>query len=320
MSPSQSVAAPPLRIHVVTADPAAYDRVLPRCPQFECVGISLPADTSRGLQAPTTSERLLIGADVGPDQVLSLLGLARQRGLSAWLADAAVLEFDLLDELRQAFAEVGLELQAGQPIRHRPMVDTVRAALRAGQLGEPAIVRTHDWRAAAGTQGVPAGWELRAIRQYADLVCWLLEMTPDTVWAIRPTVAARPGTDGTPVETLQFHAGGPGPTMVLCDLAHGLPAGDEYWSLSVIGSRGAAYADDHRNRQLLFGGGTARAECTREGDWPLWQMLRSFWPGVPGKPTGEPIREAPGAAALSRAIGRSLQSGESVSLEAGGGR
>lgn len=320
MSLSRSIAAPPVRVHVVTGDSAAYVRVLARCPQLECVGMSLPADASRRLQAPTKPDRLLIGADVGPDMVLSILGLARQRGLAVWLADGAVLEFDLLDELRQAFAEAGTGLHTGQPLRHRPMVETVRTALRTGQLGDPAIVRIHDWRAAAGTPAVPAGWELRAIRQSADLVCWLLEMHPETVWAIRPTVAARSGIEGSPVEALQFHAGGPGPAMVLCDLAHGLPEGDEYWSLSVIGSRGAAYADDHRNRQLLFGGGTARAECTREGDWPLWQLLKSFVPDQPGETSGEPLREAPGAAALSRAIGRSLQSGESVSLEAGGVR
>lgn len=320
MNPAPSVAAPPLRVHLVTAEAASYGRVLPRCPQLECVGISAPADAGRRLQAFTESERLLIGGDVGPDAVLSLLGLARQQGLSAWLADGAVLEFEVIDDMRQAFAGVGLELQTGQPLRHRPMVDTVRAALRAGQLGEPAILRVHDWRGAAGPQAIPPGWELRAIRQYADLVCWLLELTPETVWAIRPTVASQPEMEDTPVETVQIHAGGPGPAMVLCDLAHGLPAGDEYWSLSVIGSHGAAYADDHRNRQLVFGGGTARAECTREGDWPLWHLLRSFLPDTPGETRSEPIREAPGAAALSQAIGQSLQSGESVSLRAGGGQ
>ncbi|MFN7802948.1 MAG: hypothetical protein ACK5TO_02975 [Planctomycetaceae bacterium] len=318
MSTAQSVAAPPVQIRVVTTDPAPYARVLPRCPGIECVGITLPTDALRGIEAPTERQRLLIGADVGADAVLSLLGRARQQGLSAWLADGAVLDFAVLDELRHSFAGVGLELQAGQPLRHRPMVDTVRAALRAGQLGEPAIVRIHDWRAAAGTVAVPAGWELRSIRQYADLVCWLLEMIPETVWAIRPTVGAKRESEGLPTETLQFHAGGPGPVMVLCDLAHGLPAGDEYWSLSVIGSRGAAYADDHRTRQLLFAAGTARAECTREGDWPLWQLLQSFLPGRPAETTEDVVREAPGAAALSRAIGQSLQSGASVSLERGG--
>jgi hypothetical protein len=64
----------------------------------------------------------LLGADLGPDQVLSLLGLAHQRGISVWLADASVLEFAVLAELQHAFAGSGLQLHTGQPLRHRPLV------------------------------------------------------------------------------------------------------------------------------------------------------------------------------------------------------
>ena len=319
MSPPPLEAPAPVRLRVVTADSAAYARVLPRCPQWECVGISPPTDPLRGLFAPPEPERLLLGADLNPDQVLSLLGMARQQGISVWLADASVLEFAVLAEVQHAFAAAELQLHTGQPLRHRPLVETVREALRGGQLGEPAIVRIHDWRSTADTQQIPAGWELRPIRQYADLICWLLETTPDTVWATRPVVPAGKETDPGPVETLQFHAGGPGPAMIVCDLAHGLPAGDAYWSLSVIGSRGAAYADDHRNRHLLFGGGPARAVCTGEGDWPLWQQLRALPLSAPGGTNPSSASPAPGAAALSRAIEQSLRSQRSVPLATGGG-
>ena len=44
--------------------------------------------------------------------------------------------------------------------------------------------------------------------------------------------------------------------MALIDCAQTLPQGDGYFSLSLIGSTGAAYADSHHNRQLLYGGGS----------------------------------------------------------------
>jgi predicted dehydrogenase len=320
MSPPATVDQAPLRVRVVTADPTAYARVLPRCPRLECVQIGHPSDAIQGSPSRQDHECLLIGADVDPEAVVMLLGRALQQKIPAYLADGAVLDFAPLAELQQAFAREGLWLQAGQPLRHRPLVESVRVALWQGQLGEPAILRIHDWRSAAGTRDIPPGWELRAIRQYTDLICWLLQAIPETVWATRPVVP--PAKDPAPgfVETLQFHAGGPGPAMIVCDLAHGLPQGDEYWSLSLIGARGAAYADDHHNRQLLFGGGTARAVCTREGDWPLWQQLQALRVGAGDGADAAAASPAPGAAALTRAIELSLRTQRSVSVEPGGAR
>ena len=44
--------------------------------------------------------------------------------------------------------------------------------------------------------------------------------------------------------------------MALVDVAY---AGVEYYSASVIGSRGAAYADDHRNTNLVLGKHSGKA-------------------------------------------------------------
>jgi len=322
----------PLPLLVVTADPAPYLRVLPRCPDYHCVGVMTVAEAQSRLSATPVPLSVLIGADVPPDDLLSLLGRARQQGFSACLADSAAIEPEVGQDLQQAFSQAGLSLQLGHPLRHRPMVEPVHTALREGQLGEPGILRVHDWQSAREPGGIPPGWEWRSLRQWADLVVWLLGKAPDTVWATRPRMAGDAGVREASVETVQIHCGGPGAAMVLIDLAHGLPTGDDYWSLSLIGSRGAAYADDHRNRQLLFGGGTARAECTREGDWPLLQLVRSFstspgWPGdrrptangsqPPNTTAGSSPAFLPGitslqTAALVKAIRHSLQTNESV--------
>ena len=52
--------------------------------------------------------------------------------------------------------------------------------------------------------------------------------------------------------------------MALIDYSNQLPEGDGYQSLSVIGSTGAAYADDHQNMQLVFRGGHAQAVRAEE--------------------------------------------------------
>jgi hypothetical protein len=317
MSAPATVDQAPLRVRVVTADPTAYARVLPRCLGLECVQIGHPSDMIQASPSRQDHGCLLIGADVDAETTLTLLGRALQQKTPAYLVDGAVLDFSPLAELQDAFAREGLWLQAGQPLRHRPMVESVRVALRQGQLGEPAILRIHDWRSTSGRDDIPAGWELRAIRQYADLIGWLLQAVPETVWATRPVVPRGKDTSPGPVETLQFHAAGPGPAMIVCDLAHGLPAGDDYWSLSLIGGRGAAYADDHHNRHLLFGGGTARAVCTREGDWPLWRQLQALPVGAVTGGDASVASPTPGAAALTGAIELSLRTQRSVCVESG---
>ena len=42
--------------------------------------------------------------------------------------------------------------------------------------------------------------------------------------------------------------------MAFIDDSSTIPPGEGYFSLSMIGSTGAAYADDHHNMQLLYGG------------------------------------------------------------------
>ena len=47
--------------------------------------------------------------------------------------------------------------------------------------------------------------------------------------------------------------------MAMIDISTRLPEGDDYYSLSLVGANGSAYADDHYNMQLLYNGGPAAA-------------------------------------------------------------
>ena len=74
----------------------------------------------------------------------------------------------------------------------------------------------------------------------------------------------------------QVHLGFPGDGMALIDVASTLPPGGDYYSLSLIGSTGAAYADDHHNMNLLFNGGSPSAIRTGQGQAHLLGQLDEF--------------------------------------------
>ena len=98
---------------------------------------------------------------------------------------------------------------------------------------------------AAADTGLAAADRCSALSvPYLDLANWLFGTPPDRVYAR----AAEPGY-------LQVHLGFSGGGMALIDVSDDLPPGDGYRSVTVIGSDGAGYADDHRNRNLVFGGG-----------------------------------------------------------------
>ena len=64
--------------------------------------------------------------------------------------------------------------------------------------------------------------------------------------------------------------------MALIDCSRALqPSCDPYFSLTVIGSTGAAYADDHHNTNLLYKGITRGLPVTFEENW-LRLQLESF--------------------------------------------
>lgn len=196
---------------------------------------------------------------------------------------------------------------AGNPLRHRASVEGVQQALQSGRLGSPGIVRLHAWQSASlgeprGAGGIPSAM----LRLYADLVCWLFQGVPDRVFAL--PIAAE--TEAAGPRGVALHLGFPGGGMALVDLVGDLPPGDVYWSLSVIGSSGAAYADDHHNRQLMFAGGTARAECTGEGEWPLLRLQTTLLEALAGQASAVMLSDVERATRVTAAIEAALATGE----------
>lgn len=142
--------------------------------------------------------------------------------------------------------------------RFMPSVQAIRRSLEAGELGDPGLIRIHRWGSRA------------EVTSDIDLAIWMFAAMPTEVYAI-----ARPGREDVP-EYMQVHLGFPAGGMGVIDVSRRTASSDGYFSLSLIGSSGAAYADDHRNQQLLFQGERTSALKTGERDAARLAQLQEF--------------------------------------------
>lgn len=172
--------------------------------------------------------------------------------------------FEAAADLAPVCADRNICLMPAHEWRFAPSILAVRSALVAGRLGQPGLIRIHRWIDARGDAGSAAIDCLPEI----DLVNWMFGAPPTSVFAIRHS-SENP-------HFIQIHLGFRKGGMALIDIARGLPEGDPYDSFSLIGSTGAAYADDHRNRQLLFTGGPAAAPRVGQGSTPALGQLKAF--------------------------------------------
>jgi len=171
------------------------------------------------------------------------------------------------EDVITACASSGVRLMVGQTFRFLPSLQAIKASLDRGQLGEPGLLRIHRWES-PDLRTDPE----RLLTRDIDLACWLFGKAPTEVYAKARWVLRREPDDP---DYIQLHLGFGG-GMALIDHAQTLPPGEGYYSLSLIGSAGAAYADDHHNMQLLFGREHPVALRTRQGDGPLLAQLQEF--------------------------------------------
>jgi myo-inositol 2-dehydrogenase/D-chiro-inositol 1-dehydrogenase len=190
------------------------------------------------------------------------------------LADGP-LAATVADTRRLVAACAGVRLMVGPVARFLPSLRVVKERLDAGRLGEPGLLRVHRWEPPdphAEASG-ETGHLLYRLTREIDVACWLFGQHPTGVYA-----ASRPphphGPDGPGY--VQLHLGFPRGGMALIDYARTLPPGDSYFSLSLIGSAGAAYADDHHNTQLLYGGGRPAGLLAGQGDAAALAQLQEF--------------------------------------------
>lgn len=161
---------------------------------------------------------------------------------------------------------------AGHGWRFEASVRAVRESLQAGQLGAPCLLRIHRWMAMQenATASVACSHSDQREEDLAaqlDLALWLFDRRPETVYATGPRKNAE--------SDLLVHLGFPNGGMAVIDFAR-LPPGGDYYSLHLIGENGAAYADDHRNVSLLYGGGAPQALRVDSDPDAISAMLGAF--------------------------------------------
>lgn len=117
--------------------------------------------------------------------------------------------------------------------RFMPSIMQVQEATASGKLGEQGLLRIHDWRASSTINTARVASQI-------DLACWIFAAIPQNTYAVE-----REGY-------VQIHFGFAGGGMAIIDLDSTIPVDTSYYSLSLIGSSGAVYADDHHNTNLLL--------------------------------------------------------------------
>ena len=207
-----------------------------------------------------------------------------------------------VDEVMSACEAAGVKLMVGLSTRYLPSQQTVKNAITSGDLGELGLVRIHRWE--AGTNGADA---IRHVTSEIDIANWLFEALPSEVYAT-----------GRSDDYLQVHLGFPSGGMALIDYASSLPDGGGYFSLSVIGSTGAATADDHHNMNLIYRGGKPLAVTGGQGISHVRAQLQEFVDAIEEQrsPATSGI-DGRNALLVADAAEKSIASGRSFKLEGG---
>ena len=310
-----------MRCVLVGAGSAArYADALRRLPQVRVAAVVDEDETERrraaalldaGQQAASLGELLAGGTacdgvlvDGAPGARLDHARAALRHGKHVLLALPVTSAAAQVDSLTDQFRAAGVCLMVSGTLRYLPSQQVLKQRLDAGTLGTLGLLRAHRWRGRTGapTTDLPPADRCRALSvPYLDLANWLFSAQPDLVYAR----AAEPGY-------VQIHLGFGAGGMALIDVSDDLPPGDGYRSVTVIGSAGAGYADDHHNRNLVFGGGDAAARDPGEGNLDLVAELEEFTAASAGQRAPQVTGAAAGAALLVAAAAAASAAGGAV--------
>lgn len=222
-----------------------------------------------------------------------------------------------VDRIAQACELASVGLAVGSHVRFRPSVMAVKTALDSGKLGTPGLLRVHCWEPgepndrAAILNRDHGEFRSRVIQQL-DLALWMFPQPPTEIFA---SSRERPaGTNQWP-DYLQIHLGFPQGGMALISISRTMPPGDDYQTVSLICSTGAAYADDHLQKHLVFRGDHPQAVQRDEVVPTLVNQLKDFTDAVASKRSPKvAVAGMRAAMKLTDAVWTSLTEARPVSL------
>ncbi len=223
---------------------------------------------------------------------------------------APSLEF--AETISAACRAAGVRIMTGLSDRFVPGIQTVKQSIDSGSLGEPGLLRIHRWETCdAHARGLLPQHLIADI----DLATWMFGCRPMQIYAVSREAASRKaaGSANGVTDFVQLHLGFPDGGMALIDVATSMPDGDSYYSLSMIGSTGAAYADDHHNMQLLYRGGRPSALKIGQGCRHLTAQLQEFASAIAdGREPSANAADWRTAICVADAVATSLSTGHAV--------
>jgi predicted dehydrogenase len=263
----------------------------------QALGQAMTAASPESLFAEHANDFDAVVIEAGPGQAASLAKAAAAIGKPAL---AGPLPADIA-----ALGQADTLLMPAHAWRFLPSIQAVKRSLDAGKLGEPGLLRIHRWL----PPGAPPESLTERILPDADLACWMFGGAPEKVWTLQP--AANP-------DYIQFHLGFANDGMAMIDVAGSLPAGGDYFSLSMIGSTGAAYADDHHNMNLLYSGGQPSALRASQGRADLAGQLQEFVDAIgEQRPAAVTLEDATRTIAVTEQIIESANSSQVIERKEG---
>lgn len=214
-------------------------------------------------------------SDLNPNLVQTTLDAGKHILVNGPLADSYASALQTAARCRAA----SVRTMITQPLRQLPSVQAVKSKLDEGKLGAPGMFRLHRWEN-TGPKEAPL---IDRLTPEVDLAIWLFGGTPTRIFALAPA-SVKP-------DYWQLHMGFEDNGMAVIDWCWTLPEGKDYSNWSVIGSKGAAYVDDHSNSNLLFEGGAPSAIRTEPGAGYFLAPLQQFVEAVVASPEGGIIGE-----------------------------
>ena len=197
------------------------------------------------------------------------------------------------------------------PLREHPYQQAVYSELKSGDLGQPGLLRIHHWKPGVWHQNND-NFVSQGVMDELDVACWLMDAWPETIFA-----TTIPGNERPLVRGVQVHLGFPEGAMAVIDC---VSQNDEpqpaYYCLNLIGSRGAAYADDHRNTNLLLHRGETCGLVLHQDPGMILDQLQRFVTTIQGETNAEdPNNDSRRAVTVAQAAQASAVAGSVFRLK-----
>jgi predicted dehydrogenase len=233
-------------------------------------------------------------------------------GKHALILDPVGWQWDEMASLERTARQAGARLAIVNSGRYRPEQRLLKQRI-AEHLAPVGLLRCHRWevRGAASHPwfaGLPAG-----LIEDLDVALWLCGQPVERVFAVesRPRETAENSS-----RNLQLHLGLQ-PGMALLEYRDRSPATHSYRSLSVIGFRGAAYAEDDQNMQLVYQGGAPLALPTNRPAVLAWTAAaQAFVDSLDsGRECTTSVDDWRQLVAVAEAVNRSLATRQAVAFE-----